>query len=76
MVKRTYELVECDVCGAEAERYGVIFPDGQLTLDRCPRHNKALEKLRDEKGTWVAKSSNGRTSFKVSSVDEIQRQRK
>lgn len=76
MVKRTLELYECDVCGKDGERYAVIFPEGQMTLDRCPRHNSALEKLRSEKGSWVAKSANGRTSFKVSSIDEIERQRK
>jgi hypothetical protein len=69
-------LYECDVCGDEGQRYGVIFPEGQMTLDRCGRHNRALERLREEKGSWVAKTSNGRTSFKVSSIDEIERLRK
>lgn len=76
MVKRTVELYECDVCGQDAQRYGVVFPDGQMTLDRCDRHNRSLERLRDEKGSWVTKAHNGRTSFKVSSIDEIERQRK
>lgn len=75
MVKRTLELYECDVCGAEGERYMVTFPDGQMTLDRCQRHNTHLEKLRTEKGSWVAKPQNGRSSFKVSTLDDIQKQK-
>lgn len=75
MVKRTLELFECDVCGQEGERYLVTFPDGQMTLDRCGRHNAQIEKLRNEKGSWVTRTANGRTSFKISSVDEIEEQR-
>lgn len=76
MVKRTLELFECDVCGDEGERYTVTYPDGQMTLDRCQKHNAHLEKLRNEKGSWVAKAPGSRSSFKVSSVDEIAKQRK
>ena len=72
MVKRTLELFECDVCGAEGQRYAVVYPDGQMNLDRCERHNGKLLRLREEKGTWVATAP--RSSFKVSSVDEIKRQ--
>lgn len=75
LVKRTLELFECDVCGKEGERYTVIFPDGQMTLDRCERHNSHLEKLRNEKGSWVAKAPGARSSFKVSSPDEILKQK-
>lgn len=76
MVERTLKLYDCDVCGSEGERYSVTFPDGQLTLDRCERHNGHLEKLRNEKGTWVAKAPGSRSSFKVSSVDDIAKQKK
>lgn len=75
MVKRTLELFECDVCGAEGERYSVTFPDGQMTLDRCGKHNGHLEKLRNEKGSWAAKAPGARSSFKVSSIEEIQKQK-
>lgn len=75
MVRKTVELFECDVCGSEAERYTVAFPDdGVLALDRCERHNKRILALREEKGSWS--SGNGRSVFKVSSPEEIQKQRK
>jgi hypothetical protein len=74
LVKRTLELFECDVCGGVGERYTVIFPVGQMTLDRCTRHNSVVEKLRSEKGSWVAKPPGSRTSFKITSPDEIKKQ--
>lgn len=76
MVKRTLELYECDICGGEGERYTVTFPDGQMTLDRCQRHNSHIEKLRNEKGAWSARASNGRSSFRISTIEDIQKQRK
>lgn len=75
MVKRTLELFECDLCGEEGQRYTVIFPDGQMTLDRCGRHNTRIEKMRAEKGEWVARTPGGRSSFKVSSLEEIEQRR-
>ena len=76
MVRKTVELFECDVCGDPGERYTITFPeDGALSLDRCSRHNKKLLALRDEKGSW-AQSNGGRSVFKVSSLEEIQRQKK
>lgn len=74
VVKRTLEIYECDVCGKEAVRYSVNFPDGTLTLDRCSQHDSKVQKLRDEKGAWTTKSGAGRSSFKVSSVEDIQKQ--
>lgn len=76
MVKRTLELYECDVCGSEGDRYSVNFPDGQLTLDRCQRHATKLHKLKDEKGSWVARVAGSKQSFKVSSVEDIKQQMK
>lgn len=75
MVQRTVTKYECDVCGEEGERYTVSYPDGILSLDRCDRHSKKLLALRDEKGSWVHHDSS-RTPFKVSSVSEIQAQRR
>lgn len=75
MVRKTVELFECDVCGAEAERYTVSFPDGGiLALDRCERHNKKILALRDEKGAWT--SGQGRSVFKVSSLEDIKKQKR
>lgn len=74
MVRKTVELYECDVCGSGAERYTISFPEGgTLALDRCSRHNKKLLALKEEKGSWAQGS--GRSVFKVSSVEDIQRQR-
>lgn len=74
MVRKTVELYECDVCGRDAERYAVTFPEGgTLALDRCDKHNKKILALKEEKGHWA--QSNGRSVFKVSSLEDIQRQR-
>ena len=76
MVRKTVELFECDVCGADGNRYTVTYPDeGTLALDRCDRHNRKILALREEKGSWAAQS-NGRSNFKVSSIEEITRQQK
>lgn len=76
MVKKTLELYECDVCGTEGVRYTVIYEDGQMTLDRCEKHGAKIEALRQEKGSWVAKTAGSRSGFKVSTMDEIKRQTK
>lgn len=74
MVRKTVELYECDVCGKDAERYTVSFPEGgTLALDRCEMHAKKILALKNEKGSWA--QSNGRSVFKVSSLEEIERQR-
>lgn len=74
MVRKTVELYECDVCGKDAERYTIAFPGGgTLALDRCDKHNRKLENLKEEKGSWG--QPNTRSTFKVSSLEEIQRQR-
>ena len=74
MVRRTVELFECDICGEEGQRYTVTFPEeGVLSLDRCERHRKKIEALKNEKGSWSTAS--GRSSFKVSTPEEIERQR-
>lgn len=73
MVRKTVELFECDVCGEPGERYTISFPeDGTLCLDRCEKHARKILALRDEKGTWA--QANGRSTFKVSSVEDIQKQ--
>ena len=73
MVKRTIEVCECDVCGKDAQRYTIGFPDGVLALDRCEEHARKLDALRNEPGSWTS-SAAGRTGFKVSSPEEIKRQ--
>lgn len=75
MVKRTIEAYECDVCAREAVRYTLSFPEGVKTLDRCDRHDKAIHKLREEKGSWATLTGH-RSPFKVSSPDDISKQRK
>lgn len=75
MVRRTVELFECDVCGEDGERYTVTFPEeGVLSLDRCAKHNRKILALKEEKGSWA--QSNARSTFKVSTPDEILRQRR
>lgn len=75
MVKKTVETYECDVCGEEGERYTISFPDGFLALDRCEKHDKKVVALRNEKGSWVH-SQNQRAVFKVSTLEDIERQRR
>lgn len=75
MVKRTLETFECDECGEEAVRYLIEYPDGQYALDRCEKHEGKILKLRDEKGTWIHRNG-GRTAFKVSTPEDILKQKK
>jgi hypothetical protein len=73
MARRTQEVIECDVCGKEAERYIVIFPhEGQLILDRCSRHNGKIRALKEEGGQWFSKSQR-RNTFEVSDPEELLR---
>lgn len=74
MVRQVTESFLCDICGSEGERYTVQFPDGNLVLDRCPRHDRKLQSLRNEKGTFIQPEA-ARNGFKITSADEIQRQR-
>lgn len=75
MVRKTVELFECDICGDPGERYTITFPeDGALALDRCGKHNKKIIALREERGSWA--QSNPRSAFKVSSLDDIKKQKK
>lgn len=74
VVKRTVELYECDKCGEDATRYQVVFEDATLVLDRCDRHNRMLEKLREEKGEWVSNRTGTRQTFKKSTLAEIRQQ--
>ena len=74
MVKRTLAVYECAICGKEGERYMVTYPDGQMTLDRCTRHAKALASLRNEAGSWEPLKAASKSAFKVSSVEEIRKQ--
>lgn len=75
MVKRVVEAFACDICGGEGERYTVAFPDGTMALDRCDSHDKPIQKIRREKGTWTEANSTRPNNFKVSTVEEIQQQR-
>jgi ribosome maturation factor RimP len=76
MVRKTVELFECDMCGQPGDRYTITFPDeGMLALDRCEKHSRKISALREEKGTW-AQAGSTRSVFKVSSVEDIQKQRK
>ncbi len=52
MVKRTYEVFECDVCGEGAQRYSLSFEDGTLNMDRCVKHAQTILELRDGPGEW------------------------
>lgn len=73
MAKRVQEVLECDVCGKEAERYIVIYPhEGQMILDRCAKHNGKLRALKEEQGLWMPRDGN-RTPYKVSDPDELLR---
>ena len=46
MAERTVRV--CDICGAEAQTYKVVFPDGDLSADLCDQHCLPLAKLRSE----------------------------
>lgn len=75
MVRKTVELFECDVCGEPGERYTITFPeDGALALDRCSKHDKKIVALREERGSWA--QANTRSTFKVSTLDDIKKQKK
>ena len=75
MVRKTVELFECDVCGEDAERYTITFPDlGTLALDRCNKHARKILALKDEKGSWA--QGGNRSAFKVSSVFDINKQQR
>jgi hypothetical protein len=70
------EVFDCDVCGDAGERYCVSFPDGQeIAMDRCSKHNRKVEALRSERGTWISNGSQ-RSTFKVSSIEDIVKQKK
>lgn len=70
-MKRTLEVIECDICGADAIRYLVSFPEGQKILDRCGQHDARIMVLRDEKGDWAKKPKPGRSKFSLTSPEEI-----
>lgn len=78
MAKRVLEVIACDVCGNEGKRYIITYPDGigEFILDRCERHNKKLEALKQEKGEWKRKKtrSRDRSSFTVSDPDALLRE--
>lgn len=69
-------MYECDVCGASGERYTITFPapDGTLALDRCEKHARKILSFKDEKGSWA--QANGRSTFKVTTLEDISQQRK
>jgi hypothetical protein len=75
MAKVTLERYNCDVCEQEGERYTLSFPDGIKVLDRCERHAKKIIALRDEAGEFTRIAPNRRNSLKVSTPEDIARQR-
>lgn len=76
MVERTFKVYECDLCGKGGQRYVISFPDGSLTLDRCDKDAAPIRALRDQKGSWVNTQPGAKVPFKVSTPDEIARQKK
>lgn len=70
MVKRTLEVFECDICGEDGQRYQIVFAEGTKILDRCPRHAKNIEKLRDEKGEWQ-QPKQGKATFRKSTIGDL-----
>lgn len=76
VVKVTLERLECDVCGDEAVRYTVSYPDGMKVLDRCERHAKKVLALRDEAGNWSAFTPSTKGKLTVLSPEEINSRRK
>jgi hypothetical protein len=76
MTKRTVEVFECDLCGEPGERYAITYPDGTLALDRCPRDAIPILAFKEEAGgQWTPTGVSGKSSFKVSSLDDIIKQR-
>lgn len=71
MVKKTLEVYECDKCGNEGTRYAITFPDGTKLLDRCEKHARAIEKLRDEEGNWV-QNRGSKATFHKSTLEDIE----
>ena len=74
MAKVTLEQIECDVCRKVGERYTLSYPDGIKILDRCDKHAAKIFALKDEPGDWTVLSAKGRTSLKVSTAADIERQ--
>ena len=74
MARKEYSVYECDKCGsAEGERYIITFPDGKVrTMDRCSKHNRTLERLREEPGEWVKKPT--RETYRVTPLGQIRAQ--
>lgn len=72
MARRVREVIECDVCGKDGERYIVIYPrTGQFILDRCSRHNGKVMALQREKGEWVKTRERRRASFHISDPEQL-----
>lgn len=76
MVKKTLETYECDVCGKDGERFTINYPDGTMTLDRCRQHAKPLQDFKDTPGQWIGSNHVGKTKFRVSSMADIEAQRR
>lgn len=78
MAKVTLEQIECDVCRKVGERYTLSYPDGIKVLDRCDKHATKIFALKEEPGDWTALSAStkGRTTLKVSTPEDIERQRR
>lgn len=74
MVKVTLERLECDVCGAPAERYAVTYPEGMKILDRCQKHAKKLLAFKEERGEWTAITSR-KGKMSILTPEEIESRR-
>lgn len=74
MAKRTLEIIECDICGDEGERYVVQYPEGAYSLDRCTDHATEILALRETVGTWIHRAT--RTRFKISTQEDIEAQKR
>jgi hypothetical protein len=74
VAKRTLEQILCDVCESVGERYTLSFPDGIKILDRCSKHDKKIQALREEAGDWTAlptKMTSARGRLEVTNPAEI-----
>lgn len=74
MVKKTVELVECDLCGRTAQRYSVTYPEGIMHLDRCSDHDNEVLALKGQPGTWVTMDPGRRRGYHKSTLEDIRRQ--
>jgi len=77
MSKVTVEQIQCDICLSLGTRFTVSFPDGVKILDRCSKHDRKLQALREEPGDWTAITRNrgGGRGLRITTLDGIAAQR-